>query len=116
MKNKITIKNSVKIIDDSYCIKKKKKDLDKVYNYLLSRSFDYFPEILDEDNENIYYKYINDNLESHSYNNNQIDKKFDEIKTNIITEDIKIVVSLADDDTNEIIDVSHEIPIIKAGD
>ena len=60
MKNKITIKNSVKIIDDSYCIKKKKKDLDKVYNYLLSRSFDYFPEILDEDNENIYYKYIND--------------------------------------------------------
>ena len=60
MKNKITIKNSVKIIDDSYCIKKKKKDLDKVYNYLLSRSCDYFPEILDEDNENIYYKYIND--------------------------------------------------------
>lgn len=60
MKNKITIKNSVKIIDDSYCIKKKKKDLDKVYNYLLSRSFDYFPKILDEDNENIYYKYIND--------------------------------------------------------
>lgn len=61
-------------------------------------------------------KNINDNLESHYYNNNQIDKKFDEIKTNIITEDIKIVVSLVDDDTNEIIDDSHEIPIIKAGD
>ena len=61
-------------------------------------------------------KNINDNLESHYYNNNQIDKKFDEIKTNIITEDVKIVVSLVDDDTNEIIDDSHEIPIIKAGD
>lgn len=61
-------------------------------------------------------KNINDDLKSHYYTNNQIDKKFDEIKTNIITEDIKIVVSLVDDDTNEIIDDSHEIPIIKAGD
>ena len=38
------------------------------------------------------------------------------IKEYIITEDVKIVVSLVDDDTNEIIDDSHEIPIIKAGD
>lgn len=58
MTNKITLKNSVKIINNDYVIKKKKKDLINVYNYLLSRSFDYFPEVIKEDNNNIYYKYI----------------------------------------------------------
>lgn len=60
MINKITLKKGVKIIDNSYVIKKKKKDLNNTYNYLLSRSFDYFPEVINEDNENIYYKYIED--------------------------------------------------------
>lgn len=60
MINKITIKNGVKIIDNDYVYKKKKENINNVYNYLLSRSFDYFPEIIKEDNDYIYYKYIED--------------------------------------------------------
>lgn len=60
MINKITIKNNVKIIDNSYVIKKKQKALSDTYNYLLSRSFDYFPEIIKEDDNYIYYRYIDD--------------------------------------------------------
>ena len=59
MINKITIKNNVKIIDNSYVIKKKQKSLTDTYNYLLSRSFDYFPEVVKEDDKYIYYWYIN---------------------------------------------------------
>jgi len=58
MINKITLKNGVRIINNSYVIKKKNKDLINMYNYLLSRSFDYFPEIIKEDENEIYYKYI----------------------------------------------------------
>lgn len=60
MINKITVKNGVRIINDEYVIKKKKKDIENIYNYLLSRSFDYFPEILKEENDSIYYRYIKD--------------------------------------------------------
>lgn len=60
MINKITIKNSARIIDTSYVIKKKNKSLDNVYNYLLSRSFDYFPSVIKEDDKNFYYQYVED--------------------------------------------------------
>lgn len=60
MINKITIKKGARIINNNYVIKKKKKELNDTYNYLLSRSFDYFPEILKEEEDNIYYKYIED--------------------------------------------------------
>ena len=60
MINKITLKKGVRIIDNSYVIKKKQKSLTSTYNYLLSRSFDYFPEVIKEDDDNIYYKYIPD--------------------------------------------------------
>ena len=60
MISKITIKNGVKIINDEFVKKKKKREIDNIYNYLLSRSFDYFPEVLNEDDEYIYYRYIND--------------------------------------------------------
>ena len=60
MTNRITIKNSVKIIDNSYVIKEKRKSLLDTYNYLLSRNFNFFPEVIKEDNNYIYYKYIND--------------------------------------------------------
>ena len=60
MINNITLKNSVRIIDNNYVIKKKQKNLSSTYNYLLSRSFNYFPEIIKEDDNDIYYKYIND--------------------------------------------------------
>ena len=60
MINKITLKNGVKIIDDNYVIKKTDTSLMNTYNYLLSRSFNYFPEVIKEDKDNFYYKYIND--------------------------------------------------------
>ncbi len=58
MTNKITIKNSVKIIDNNYVIKKKNHHVSETYEYLISRSFDYFPAIIKEDDNYIYYKYI----------------------------------------------------------
>lgn len=58
--NRITIKNSVKIINDSYVIKNKKKNLDDTYKYLLSRSFDYFPKVISEDDRSYVYEYIED--------------------------------------------------------
>ncbi len=60
MTNKITLKRNVKIINDEYVIKKKKHSLKSTYNYLLSRSFDYFPEIVKEDDNYLYFKYIRD--------------------------------------------------------
>lgn len=60
MINKITIKKNVRIIDNKYVIKKKNNSLNDIFNYLSSRSFNYFPEVIKEDNEYIYYKYIED--------------------------------------------------------
>ena len=60
MINKITIINNTRIIDNKYVIKKKNDTINDTYNYLLSRSFNYFPEIIKEDDNYIYYKYIND--------------------------------------------------------
>jgi len=60
MIKKITIKNNVKIINNEYVVKKKSSNIHDTYNYLLSRSFDYFPEIIKEDNNEIYYRYIFD--------------------------------------------------------
>lgn len=60
MIKRITIKNGVKIIDNKYVIKKKKKDINNIYNYLLSRSFDYFPSIVKEEDKKIYYNYLPD--------------------------------------------------------
>ena len=61
--SKITLKNNVKIINndrEGYVIKKEEKDLENTYNYLLSRSFDYFPKTILKDNEYRIYEYIND--------------------------------------------------------
>lgn len=61
--NKITLKNNVKIVNndrEGYVIKKEEKDLENTYNYLLSRSFDYFPKTILKDNEYRIYEYIND--------------------------------------------------------
>lgn len=55
---KITIKNSVRIINNKVVIKKKNKDINQVYNYLLSRYFDYFPRIIDEDDNYIMSEYL----------------------------------------------------------
>lgn len=60
MINKITRKNSVKIINNEYVIKNKSNNVIDTYNYLLSRGFNNLPEIIKEDDNYIYYKYIND--------------------------------------------------------
>ena len=61
--NRITIKNNVKIVTTEkgdYVIKKNNKDLENTYNYLLSRSFDYFPKTIIKNDEYSIYEYIND--------------------------------------------------------
>jgi hypothetical protein len=63
---KITIKNNVRIIstkDKNYVIKKKNKDLNKTYNYLKSRSFNYFPEIIMSRDDYDIYEYIDNTNE-----------------------------------------------------
>jgi len=61
--NKITLKNNVKIVDTdrgSFVIKKEENNLYNTYNYLLSRSFDYFPKIIKRENNYNVYEYIED--------------------------------------------------------
>ena len=61
---RVTIVNDTKIIDDKVVIKKKKCDnLNDIYKYLKSRSFDYFPDVIDIDDEYEVYPYIKDNNE-----------------------------------------------------
>lgn len=62
--NKITIKNNTRIIDDKIVLKKKKSnDLNNVYKYLKSRSFDYFPEPITIDNLYEVYPFLEDTYE-----------------------------------------------------
>ena len=59
--NKLTIKRDAKIIDNKIVIKERKnKNIDKTYRYLKSRSFDYFPEPIEINNEKEIYPYIED--------------------------------------------------------
>lgn len=60
MINKIEIKKGVKIINNNYVIKKKISNIDSTFNYLLSRSFDYFPRIIKENDDEIFYEYIDE--------------------------------------------------------
>ena len=60
---KITIKNTVIIIDAGnklLVIKRRTKDLDKLYKYLSSRSFDYYPNIIYKTKNYDIYEYIDD--------------------------------------------------------
>ncbi len=66
---RFTIKKSVKIIDtkEGYFVLKKKKEnregteeITKLYDYLRSRSFSYFPNLLKDDEEYYIYEYIDD--------------------------------------------------------
>lgn len=62
--NKITIKNNTRIIDDKIVLKKKNNnDLNNVYKYLKSRSFDYFPEPITIDNLYEVYPFLEDTYE-----------------------------------------------------
>lgn len=60
---KITLINNVKIVEtdtDKLVIKKRNTDLEEIFNYLKSRSFDYIPEITYRTKNYDVYKYIND--------------------------------------------------------
>jgi len=66
---RFTIKKSVKIIDTKegyFVLKKKKKDregneeITKIYDYLQSRSFSYYPKLLKDDEEYYIYEYVDD--------------------------------------------------------
>lgn len=62
---KITIKNNIRLIttrDNTYVIKRTKKELDTLYKYLRSRSFDYIPDIIDRTDNYTIYKYIEETL------------------------------------------------------
>lgn len=58
---KITIAGKAKILssgEKKYVIKQKNKDLKSLYNYLNTRQFRNYPEIINEDNDNYYFDYI----------------------------------------------------------
>ena len=60
---KITLKNNVRIIDtgeEQFVIKRRDKDLNQLYKYLKSRSFDYFPEVVYQTENYDVYRYIED--------------------------------------------------------
>lgn len=62
--SKFTIKSGATIVDDKLVIKNREKDdIDKYYNYLSSRSFDYFPNIIDKNDKYEVYPYVRDNYE-----------------------------------------------------
>lgn len=70
--NKYTIRGKATIVDTplgQFVLKKNKGN--NIYKYLISRNFEYFPKIIDMDNDNIMYEYL-DNID---YDNNQ--KAFD---------------------------------------
>ena len=60
---KVTIINNAKIIDDAVVLKNKKREIDSLFSYLSSRSFNYYPVIVKEDKDYVYYKYISDIVE-----------------------------------------------------
>lgn len=60
---KITLKNNVRIIDtgeNQFVIKRREKNLDNIYRYLKSRSFNYFPEVVYQTDNYDVYDYIED--------------------------------------------------------
>lgn len=61
---KITIRNNARILDDKIVIKNKKRDdIDDIYGYLNSRSFDYFPYPIEMNDKYEVYPYLKDMYE-----------------------------------------------------
>lgn len=61
---KITIRNNARILDDKIVIKNKKRDdIDDIYGYLKSRSFDYFPYPIEMNDKYEVYPYLKDMYE-----------------------------------------------------
>jgi len=73
--NKIQIRGNIKILtteEGKFVIKPKKKDLSTLFNYLNTRGFTTYPEIIEERKDEIKYKYYEDN----SFLSNMKDEDF----------------------------------------
>jgi len=60
---KITLINNIRIVDtgdEKLVIKKRKENLDELFQYLKSRSFNYFPEIVYKTSNYDVYRYVGD--------------------------------------------------------
>ena len=58
---KIVIKNTARIVTEDnikYVLKRKNKDLVELFNYLDSRSFSYYPKILESNDSEVKYEFI----------------------------------------------------------
>lgn len=59
---KITIKGNTTILNTTsgtFAIKKRNNDIRNLYNYLLSRNFDYFPKLIDDTRDELnVYEYV----------------------------------------------------------
>lgn len=61
--NKLTLLKSVRLIknnENKYIVKRKNNNIKDIYNYLNSRSFDYYPKLISEDNNYNMFEYIED--------------------------------------------------------
>lgn len=61
--NKLTLLKSVRLIknnENKYILKRKNNNIKDIYNYLNSRSFDYYPKLISEDNNYNMFEYIED--------------------------------------------------------
>ena len=61
--SKITLSGKSTIVDTAsgkYVIKEKNKDVESLFNYLKSRSFDNYPNIIDKYDNNYVYEYLED--------------------------------------------------------
>lgn len=61
---RITIKGNATILETTsgtYVVKKKQNNINELYNYLNSRNFDYFPELVDYSRDEVnVFKYVDD--------------------------------------------------------
>ena len=55
---KIVRKGKITIINDQYVLKENKNE--DIYKYLQTRNFNYFPKVIENDNDNIVYEYVNE--------------------------------------------------------
>ena len=61
--NKLTLLKSVRLINNNenkYILKRKNNNIKDIYNYLNSRSFDYYPKLINENNNYNMFEYIED--------------------------------------------------------
>lgn len=79
---KITIRGNTKIIEteeESYVEKKKNKDLSSLFEYLHTRGLNITPEIINEDDKNIRYKYYKENKYIENNKDEELIKKVSEM-------------------------------------